>query len=140
MTLNLTLLIIFSSHIIDLAQYLLAKRKADPTANAPSRPPLLSPSEKKSPPDARSRQVPAHHWGRDSSGWDKPQSGTRQRRLVLVVSEVRAGGYGTGRLRGRGTGSKERPVGRSAAGAAVGVAEGKPTVLGGRICTLAKIF
>ncbi len=44
-----------------------------------------------------------------------------QRRLVLVVSEVCAGGYGAGRVREGRTRSEERPVGRSAAAAAVGV-------------------
>ena len=48
---------------------------------------------------------------------------TSQTGLVLVVSEVRARRYGAGRVRDGSTRSKERVVGRSAAGAAVGVEE-----------------
>jgi hypothetical protein len=43
--------------------------------------------------------------------------------LVLVVSEVCARGYGARRVRARSARGAERTVGRSAAGAAVGVAE-----------------
>jgi len=42
---------------------------------------------------------------------------------MLVVSKVCAGGYGAGRIGGRGTRGAERLVGRSAPGAAVRVAE-----------------
>ena len=45
---------------------------------------------------------------------------------VLVVSEVCAGKYGAGRVRDGSTRNEERLVGRSAAGAAVGVEEGCP--------------
>jgi len=46
-----------------------------------------------------------------------------QTRLVLVVSEICARGYDAGRARAGGGRGAERLVGRSAAGAAVGVAE-----------------
>jgi hypothetical protein len=46
-------------------------------------------------------------------------SGTRQARLVLVVSEVCAGRYRAGIVRDRSTRGQERFMGRSAAGAAV---------------------
>ena len=53
---------------------------------------------------------------------------------MLVVSEVCTRGHGTRRTGEGSTRSEERLVGRSAAGAAVGVAAGKggepPTVLG----------
>jgi hypothetical protein len=49
-------------------------------------------------------------------------SGTRETRLVLVVSEVCARGYGAGAVRYLSTISKTRVVGRSLAGAAMEVA------------------
>jgi hypothetical protein len=63
-----------------------------------------------------------------SAGWHERQSHTGQRRLVLVVSEICAGGYGAGRARKGSTSCQERVVGRSAAGAPVGVAQEKMTM------------
>jgi len=51
---------------------------------------------------------------------------TGQRRLVLVVSEVCVGGYGTAKARSRSARGEERITVRSEAGAAVGVAKEKP--------------
>ena len=48
---------------------------------------------------------------------------------MLVVSKICAGGYGAGRARERSARGQERVVGRSAAGAAVGVAEENPVVV-----------
>ena len=59
-----------------------------------------------------------------------PQSGTGQARLVLVVPEVCAGGYGAGRVRAGSARRQERLMGRSAASAAVGVAEEDGAVSG----------
>ena len=74
-------------------------------------------------PYPRPRQVQTYPWRRDPARWDESQSGTRQAGLVLVVSEVCTGGYGAGRARDRSAEGEERLVGRSAADAAVGVAE-----------------
>jgi hypothetical protein len=57
---------------------------------------------------------------------DEYISGTRQAGLVLGVSEIRAEGYSAGRAREGRMGSEERLVGRSTAGAAVGMAEEEP--------------
>ena len=45
---------------------------------------------------------------------------------MLVVSEVCAGRFGTEGVRDRSTRGKDRVVGRSAAGASVGVAKEEP--------------
>jgi hypothetical protein len=68
------------------------------------------------------RQVNTPHWRRDPARWDESQSGTRQARLVLVISELRAREYGIGRARDGSQKEQERHVGGSAAGAAVAMA------------------
>ena len=90
--------------------------------------PLASPLGRKSrsrPMASTSTSAPSLRY---SARWDEPQSGTRQAGLVLVGSEVYAGGYGAGRARDRSTRSQDRFVGRSAAGAAVGVVEEKKSL------------
>ena len=59
-----------------------------------------------------------------------PLYGQSQSGLVLVVPEVCAGGHGAGRVRNRSPRGEERLVGRSAAVAAVGVAEEERALVG----------
>ena len=59
------------------------------------------------------------------AGRHEHQSRASQRWLVLVVQEVRGGGYTTGEAREGRTRREERVVGRSSSRAAVGVAEEK---------------
>lgn len=58
-----------------------------------------------------------------SAGCGQPESATCQAELVLVVPKICAGRYGAGRVGKGSTREAERVVARSAAGAAVGVAE-----------------
>jgi len=80
----------------------------------------VSLQERCPPPDPRAGQVWADAGWRVLTRWHSRQPCAGQRRLVLVVSEVCARGYRAGRAREGRTRSEERPVGWSAAGAAVG--------------------
>jgi hypothetical protein len=68
----------------------------------------------------------AHPWRRVPAGWHERQPRAGEGWLVLVVSKVCARRYGAGRVGEGSTRGEERLVGRSAAGAAVGMAEEEP--------------
>lgn len=80
-------------------------------------------------PDLWSRQILAHSCRRVPARWHQRQSRVSQK-LLVVVSEVCAGGFGAGRVEARSAKGEERLVGRFASNAAVGEAEKEQNIDG----------
>jgi len=80
--------------------------------------------------DTSIEQVPPATGRCGGSWWTHAQSRAGSGGILLVVPEVRAWRYGARRARDGSTRGQERLVGRSRAGAAVGVAEAKPIIVG----------